>query len=73
MEYLVDKINKNHLDPVTIYPIKKVELMLIREEMELPERNDDAEEEDEEDYNERLIQVNKMLINVHLCCVTHDM
>lgn len=57
----MDKINKNHLDPVIMYPTAKIQLMLRREELVVPELNDNAEEgekeEEEEQYSERLIQV----------------
>ena len=64
-EYLVDKINKKKLDPVTIYETPKVELILTREEMAVPERNNENDleeevvEETDEEYRERLIKVRK--------------
>ena len=66
-EYLVDKINKNKLDPITIYETHKVKLILYREEMAVPERNEndleeEMEEETDEEYRERLIKV-----RVHGC------
>lgn len=57
-EYLVDKINKAKLDPITIYETPKIKLILQREEMDVPEKEEeDGAEEDEEDYRERLIKV----------------
>lgn len=55
----MSKINKNKLDPITIYETNKIELILTREELALPERDDedDDEEETPEAYKERLIQV----------------
>jgi len=63
-EYLVDKINKKKLDPITMYPTLKIKLMLEREEMEIPKINDDNDpgddEETEEAYRDRLIKVNSL-------------
>ena len=57
-EYLVDKINKAKLDPITIYETLKIKLILSREEMDVPEKEEeDGVEEDEADYRERLIKV----------------
>ena len=64
-EYLVDKINRNRLDPITIYATDKIKIMLSREELKVPtinEGNDDDEDEDgeeetEEQFRERLIKV----------------
>ena len=58
-EYLVNIINQHGLDPVTIYEIKFIKLMLSREEMEPPEQEDD---EDDQQYRDRLIQVFDMTI-----------
>ncbi len=68
-EYLVDKINKNKLDPITMYPILKIKLMLEREEMAVPKINDenDLEDETEEQYNARLINVSVCLVCVCVC------
>ena len=51
-EYLVDKINKAKLDPISLY--ENIGVILIREEKPVPEK-----EEDEEDdhYTQRLIEV----------------
>ena len=57
-EYLVDKINKAKLDPITIYETIKIKLMLSRDALEVPDKEDvDGEEEDEDTYKERLIKV----------------
>ena len=57
----MDKINKKKLDPITMYPIFKIKLMLEREEMKVPKISDENDpgddEETEEDYNARLIRV----------------
>jgi hypothetical protein len=55
-EYLVNIINEHGLDPVTIYDINKVKLMLTRDEKEVPEQEED---EDDQQYREKLIQVEK--------------
>jgi len=56
-EYLVDKINKAKLDPITIYETAKIKLILTREEMDVPEKEEeDGVEEDEDAYRERLIK-----------------
>ena len=57
-EYLVDKINKAKLDPITIYETRKIQVMLTRDGLEVPEKEDAAgEEEEEATYRERLIKV----------------
>ena len=57
-EYLVDKINRAKQDPVTIYETDKIKLMLSRDGLEVPEKEDaDGEEEDDVTYRERLIKV----------------
>ncbi len=53
-EYLVDLINKNKLDPISMYSTIKIELMLTREEMALP---DDEDEDDDDVQRAKLIQV----------------
>jgi hypothetical protein len=55
-EYLVNIINKHGLDPVTIYDINKIKLMLTRDKKEVPEQEGD---EDDQQYREKLIQVEK--------------
>jgi len=63
-EYLVDKINKAKLDPITIYETAKIKLILTREEMEVPEKEEeDGVEEEEDDYRERLIKVGAAAIH----------
>ena len=62
----MDLINKNKLDPVTMYPTYKITVMLTREEMAVPDRDDDDEDED---YREKLIQVTRiplMLAAIHI-------
>lgn len=57
-EYLVDKINKEKLDPITIYETEKIQLILRREEMDVPDKEEeDGVEEDADAYRERLIKV----------------
>ena len=56
-EYLVDKINKAKLDPITIYETIKIKLMLSRDGLEVPDKDVDGEEEDEDTYRERLVKV----------------
>lgn len=53
-EYLVNKINKEGLDPVEMYEVHQVKLILRREELEVPEEEED---EVEEQYKGRLIEV----------------
>ena len=56
-EYLVDKINKAKLDPITIYETAKITLMLTRDGLEVPDKDVDGEEEEDGTYRERLIKV----------------
>lgn len=66
---MVDKINKNKLDPITIYSTLKISVMLTREEMKVPIKNedndaeDDGEEQEETDeaFRERLIKVSSIV------------
>jgi hypothetical protein len=58
-EYLVDKINKNKLDPVTIYATEKIHFILIREELDFPPHEG---EEQEETYRERMIKVSSIVM-----------
>ena len=51
-EYLVDRINNAKLDPLPMYD--KIELLLTREEKQVPEKEVD---ESDEDYRQRLIEV----------------
>ena len=54
----MDKINKAKLDPITIYETHKIQVMLTRDGLEVPEKEDAAgEEEEEATYRERLIKV----------------
>ena len=53
-EYLVNKINKEGLDPVEMYSVHQVKLILKREELEVPEEED---KEEEEHYKGRLVEV----------------
>ena len=52
-------INKHGLDPVTMYETLKIKLMLTREEIAVPEQEDD---EDDQQYRERLIQVRNVVV-----------
>ena len=56
-EYLVDKINKAKLDPITIYETAKITLMLTRDGLEVADKDVDGEEEEDGTYRERLIKV----------------
>ena len=58
-------INKHGLDPVTMYETLKIKLMLTREEIAVPEQEDD---EDDQQYRERLVQVGNIIIIVVLQC-----
>ena len=55
-EYLVHKINKNGLDPITIYSTRKIQLMLERDDMEVLEQDDD---DTDDQYREKLIKVSE--------------
>ena len=48
-EYLVDKINRAKLDPITMYETVKTKMMLSREEWEVPDKEDMDGEEDDDD------------------------
>ena len=50
----MDLINKNKLDPISMYTTKKIEVMLTREEMALPDKDD---EDDDDVQRAKLIQV----------------
>ena len=54
IEYLVDKINKARLDPISLYEVYSLEAMLVREDQPLLERNDD---DGEDEYKKKLIKV----------------
>lgn len=53
-EYLVSKINKEHLDPISLYNVNQLQAMLSREDKEQLAQE---EEEEEEEYKKRLIKV----------------
>ena len=53
--YLVDKINRARLDPITIYETEKIKLMLTRNGKEVPKKENVEEKDDK--YRERLIKV----------------
>ena len=55
-EYLVSKINKHNLDPIELYETIKIQQILRRQELEIPEK-DEENQESEEDYRKRLIEV----------------
>ena len=63
-EYLVTKINKTHLDPISLYDVHGLEAMLTREEMLVLERKYYSEDE----YKERLMKVSEWSIS-SLCGV----
>ena len=50
----MDKINSQKLDPLPMYETHQIELILKRDEKEVPEREDD---EEDAAYRERLIEV----------------
>ncbi len=50
----MDLINKNKLDPITMYETIKIEVMLTREEMAVPDKDDD---DDDDVQRDKLIQV----------------
>ena len=52
-EYLVTKINKTHLDPISLYDVHGLEAMLTREEMPALEKKDEREDV----HKEKLIKV----------------
>ena len=64
-EYLVDKINRARLDPITVCDTVEIKLMLSRDGLEVPERKEywDGEEEDDDTYRERLIKVGVTFIH----------
>ncbi len=70
-EYLVDLINKNKLDPITMYTTMKIELMLTREEMDLPDKDDD---DDDQVQRDKLIQVTSRVHfgNVYTSCLWYQ-
>ena len=55
-EYLVSKINKNNLDPIELYSTPKIQQILRRQELEIPEKDEENQESDD-DYKRRLIEV----------------
>ncbi|XP_019851921.1 PREDICTED: E3 ubiquitin-protein ligase RNF31-like [Amphimedon queenslandica] len=60
-EYLVHKINEAKLDPVEIYNLHIMKLIIKREGIEVPEEYDD---EDEEHYKGRLVEIVKEKIPI---------
>ncbi|KAL5466679.1 hypothetical protein EMCRGX_G030823 [Ephydatia muelleri] len=52
IEYLVTKINKTHLDPISLYDVHSLEAMLARDELPALEKKDDSEDA----YKEKLIK-----------------
>ena len=53
-EYLVYKINQNHIDPLPLYDAYQLRYVLMRDEVKVP---DQQRGEGEEQYAERLRQV----------------
>ena len=53
-EYLVYKINQNHIDPLPLYGTGQLRAMLMIDEVKVPDQYD---REGEEDYAERLREV----------------
>ena len=53
IEYLITKINKAHLDPISLYDVHSLDAMLARCELPALERKDDMEDE----YKKKLIKV----------------
>ena len=49
----MDRINKAALDPLPMYATNQIALILTREEKEVPDKEDD----DDETYREKLIEV----------------
>ena len=67
-EYLVTKINKAPLDPISLYAVNNMEAMLTREEQPPLEKGDD----DEATYKEKLIKVGasdhlSAMLRLHVC------
>ena len=51
-------MNKHKLDPSELYPIHQLKRILEREEKEVPEKNlEDDQPETDEEYKQRLIEV----------------
>ncbi len=55
-------INRNKLDPITMYATSKIELMLTREEMTVPDKDDSDVQRD------KLIRVCRLLRVFMQCC-----
>lgn len=53
-EYLVNKINKAKVDPVELYSVHQVKGILKREEVDVPEQEDN---EEDDGYKARLVEV----------------
>ena len=61
----MDKINKNKLDPINMYSLQQIKRILEREEVKVPKINDEDvgdEQESEEQYTARLIEVSLWLM-----------
>ena len=53
-EYLVYKVNQNHIDPIPLYGTGRLGAILVRDEVKVP---DQQPGEGEEQYAEKLRQV----------------
>ena len=53
-EYLVGKLNNSNLDPISLYAVNQLQAMLIRDDKEVPPKEED---EDENEYSKRLVKV----------------
>lgn len=58
-EYLVNKINKAKVDPVELYSVHQVKGILKREEVDVPEQEDN---EEDVGYQARLVEVKYLIM-----------
>ena len=58
-EYLVNKINKAKVDPVELYSVHQVKGILKREEVDVPEQEDN---EEDDGYKARLVEVKYLIM-----------
>ena len=67
-EYLVGKINRAHLDPISLYSVQQMQAILQREDMKLPAEDEAVEEDEvEEDYVKRLVKVREIVYRWFSC------
>ena len=66
-EYLVYKVNQNHIDPIPLYGTGRLGAILMRDEVKVP---DQQRGEGEEQYAERLRQVFVSLVLPYLLFLT---